>query len=140
MNGFEDILYRKYPDPEIEKDFPGDILRAAQFAPFAALTGYEDAVTETARLTDRRLEIDEYTMEELNRKLGYILENTETLPETSVTYFVADSKKEGGKYITKKGYIKKIYKHERELVFEDNTIVSIEDIIMIDNPAFSQLK
>ena len=64
---FQDILNMQYPNPEIEKDFPDKILRAAQFAPFAALTGYDEAVIETARLTDSKLELDEYTKEELNR-------------------------------------------------------------------------
>lgn len=55
-----------YPNPEIEKDFPDKILRAAQFAPFAALNGYEEAVAETARLTDKKIELDEYQKDELN--------------------------------------------------------------------------
>ena len=67
---FEDILNMQYPNPEIEKDFPDKILRAAQFAPFAALTGYDEAVIETARLTDSKLELDEYTKE--GNKVKYI--------------------------------------------------------------------
>ena len=87
---FEDILNMQYPNSEIEKDFPDKILRAAQFAPFAALTGYDEAVIETARLTDSKLELDEYTKEELNRKLNFISENIDDLPETSITYFIPD--------------------------------------------------
>lgn len=76
---FEDILNMQYPNSEIEKDFPDKILRAAQFAPFAALTGYDEAVIETARLTDRKLELDEYTKEELNRKLNFMAKLEHTL-------------------------------------------------------------
>ena len=68
VNNFEydDILNMEYPNPEIEKDFPDRILREAQFAPFAALTGYNDAISETARQTDGRTELDEYELEKLN--------------------------------------------------------------------------
>ena len=79
MNEFQydDILNYQYPNPEIEKDFPDKILRAAQFAPFAALTGHDEAVKETARLTDQRIELDEYAKDhaELARAIelwGYI--------------------------------------------------------------------
>ena len=104
---FEDILNMQYPNPEIEKDFPDKILRAAQFAPFAALTGYDEAVIETARLTDKKLELDEYTKEELNRKLNFLKDNLDDLPETSITYFVPDKIKAGGKYVTKRDISRK---------------------------------
>lgn len=130
---FEDILNMQYPNSEIEKDFPDKILRAAQFAPFAALTGYDEAVIETARLTDSKLELDEYTKEELNRKLNFLKDNLDDLPETSITYFVPDKKKEGGKYVTKKGYIKKIREFESDVVFDDGTEIQINDIILIES-------
>ena len=66
MDNFDDILNMPYPNMQIEKDFPDKVLRAAQFAPFAALTGYDDAVTEKARLTEKKIELDEYEKEELN--------------------------------------------------------------------------
>ena len=135
MSNFEydDILNIEYPNPEIEKDFPDKILRAAQFAPFAALTGYDEAVIETARLTDSKLELDEYTKEELNRKLNFLKDNLDDLPETSITYFVPDNKKAGGKYVTKKGYIKKIREFESDVVFDDDTEIQINDIILIES-------
>ena len=74
---YDDILNMQYPNPEIEKDFPDKILRAAQFAPFAALTGYDEAVEETARLTDSKIELDEYQKSELNDKLQF-LNNSDT--------------------------------------------------------------
>ena len=134
---FEDILNMPYPNPEIEKDFPDKILRAAQFAPFAALTGYEEAIIETARQTDSKLELDEYAKEELNRKLNFLRENIDAMPETSVTYFEADIKKEGGKYVTKKGYIKKIREYESDVVFNDDTVVLIDDILYIESDIFA---
>ena len=134
---FEDILNMPYPNPEIEKDFPDKILRAAQFAPFAALTGYDEAIIETARQTDSKLELDEYAKEELNRKLNFLRENIDAMPETSVTYFEADTKKEGGKYVTKKGYIKKIREYESDVVFNDDTVVLIDDILYIESDIFA---
>lgn len=137
---FQDILNMQYPNPEIEKDFPDKILRAAQFAPFAALTGYDEAVIETARLTDRKLELDEYTKEELNRKLNFLKDNLDDLPETSITYFVPDSKKAGGKYVTKKGYIKKIREFESDVVFDDDTEILIDDILYVENDLFTEIE
>ena len=137
---FQDILNMQYPNPEIEKDFPDKILRAAQFAPFAALTGYDEAVIETARLTDSKLELDEYTKEELNRKLNFLRENIDNLSETSITYFVPDKKKAGGKYVTKKGYIKKIREYESDVVFDDGTEILIDDILYVENDLFNDIE
>ena len=137
---FQDILNMQYPNPEIEKDFPDKILRAAQFAPFAALTGYDEAVIETARLTDSKLELDEYTKEELNRKLNFLKDNLDYLPETSITYFVPDKKKEGGKYVNKKGYIKKIREFESDVVFDDDTEILIDDILYVENDLFTEIE
>ena len=137
---FEDILNIQYPNHEIEKDFPDKILRAAQFAPFAALTGYDEAVIETARLTDSKLELDEYTKEELNRKLNFLKDNLDDLPETSITYFVPDKKKAGGKYVAKKGYIKKIREFESDVVFDDDTEILIDDILYVENDLFTDIE
>ena len=106
--------------------------RAASFAPFAALTGYDDAVRETARLTDSKLELDENTKEILNEKLQIVLEmNSDELP-VSITYFVPDKKKSGGAYVVKTGTIKRYDEYERKIVFTDKTAVSIDDVIEID--------
>ena len=82
--------------------------RSAQFAPFAALTGYDEKVKETARLTDRKIELEDGQKEILNNKLLYILENIEEKPEITFTYFIKDTKKSGGKYIEKTGIARKI--------------------------------
>ena len=106
--------------------------RAASFAPFAALTGYDDAVKETARLTDTKLELDENTKEILNDKLQIVLEtNSDDLP-VSITYFVPDKKKTGGAYVVKTGTIKRYDEYERQIIFTDKSSVSIDDVIEIE--------
>lgn len=106
--------------------------RAASFAPFAALTGYDDAVKETARLTDTKLELDENTKEILNDKLQIVLEmNSDDLP-VSITYFVPDKKKTGGAYVVKTGTIKRYDEYERQIIFTDKSAVSIEDVLEIE--------
>jgi len=137
---FNDILNVDYPNLEIEKDFPDRVLRAAQFAPFAALTGYDEAVFETARLTDSKIEIDEYEKEELNRKLNYLKDALKSLPEITITYFVADDRKTGGKYITKVGNVTKIPDYEKDVVFQDGTIIPFGDILSIDGELFLNIE
>ncbi len=106
--------------------------RAAQFGAFRALTGYEDAIAETGRLTDEKLELDENQKEEINLKLQYLFENIEDNLAVSVIYFEPDERKQGGKYLTYTGKIEKIKEYEKQLIFEDGTIISIEDIYLIE--------
>ena len=134
---YNDILNMPYPNPDIEKDFPDEILRAAQFAPFAALTGYDEAVEETARLTDSKVELDEYQKAELNDKLQF-LNNSEEDEEISITYFVPDKRKSGGAYITKKGIVLKVREYEKDVAMEDGTEIPIDDIIEIDGNQFNE--
>ena len=89
-------------------------MRAAQFAPFAALTGHDEAVRETARLTEEEIELDEYEVAELNRKLQWLAEHKDT--EVAVVHFVKDAKKEGGAYVKDTGILKKIDEHTHTLV------------------------
>lgn len=103
--------------------------RAAQFAPFAALTGYEESIEETARLTDRRIELSEYEIEELNAKLNFIQEHIKERPEVTITYFQSDERKEGGSYITVTGKVRRIDEVNRILVFDDERTVAINAII-----------
>ncbi len=104
--------------------------RAAQFAPFAALTGFEDTVKEEARLTERRIELDEYEIEKLDCKLRELKDSFEK-QRVLVTYFVNDKRKLGGKYVTKEGRFCGIDEYNRELVLED-CVIKIEDIIDIE--------
>lgn len=103
--------------------------RAAQFSPFAALTGYDDAVKETARLTDTIFELDEDEKSILDEKLKRGLENKD---EISVTYFIKDSKKEGGSYNTVSGRVKKIDEYLRTLVLNSGEEIPIDNIYDIN--------
>lgn len=132
---YKDILNMKYPNPEIERDFPDKILREAQFAPFAALTGHNDAIDEAARQTDRKIELDEYEIERLNNKLKYLSESSEA-DEVVITYYVPDKKKDGGAYVSKSGVVIKVREYERDIVTDDGTKIPIEDIYSISGKMF----
>lgn len=106
--------------------------RAAQFSPFAALTGHEEAIKETARLTDERIELDEDRKHRLNEKLQTILRTNEKYPKVSVLYFVPDTKKTGGSYARYTGRIKKIDEYEKILVMTDGTKIEIDQIYEIE--------
>lgn len=103
--------------------------RAVQFSPFAALTGYEDAIDESARLTEEQIELDENAREELDEKLRQIRECGEAHPEITVTYFQKDARKDGGAYVTLTGRVKKIDEYARIISFMDGTVVRIENIL-----------
>ncbi len=100
--------------------------RAAQFSPFAALVGYDDAVAETARLTDSRAVLTEDEMSELNANLNRLLDSLNEQPKISVTYFVPDEKKSGGKYVDKVGIVRIYDSYSQELVFTDGVRIIIE--------------
>lgn len=136
---YKDILNMKYPNPEIERDFPDKILREAQFAPFAALTGYNDAIDEAARQTDRKIGLDEYEIERLNNKLKYLSEASET-DEVVITYYVPDKKKDGGAYVSKSGMVIKVREYERDIVTDDGTKIPIEDIYSISGRMFDDFE
>lgn len=106
--------------------------RAAQFSPFAALTGYDAAIAETARLTDQRVELDEYERQALNEKLQSISEHLKDHPKVSITYFLPDAWKAGGEYVTVTGNIKKLDDYEHRIVLMDGSRILMEDVTMID--------
>ncbi len=106
--------------------------RAAQFSPFAALTGYDAAIAETARLTDQRVELDEYERQTLNEKLQFISEHLKEHPKVSITYFLPDAWKAGGEYVTVTGNIKKLDDYEHRIVLMDESRILMEDVTMID--------
>ncbi len=128
-NFYRDIIHYSYPNPEIEKDFPDPVLRGAQFAPFAALTGHDEAIEETARLTDGKIILSETRQEEINRSLQFLLEHIGEHPMVLVTYFVADQKKQGGAYDTKQETVLKIRAAEQILLLSDKTEISFSDIL-----------
>lgn len=106
--------------------------RAAQFSPFAALTGYDGVIRESGRLTKERVELSEEELETLGRKQQYLMSIIDESPEITVTYFVPDSLKEGGEYVTCSGRLKRIDEYERRLVFTDGTKVDIDDVVEIE--------
>ena len=106
--------------------------RAAQFSPFAALVGYDDAVAETARLTDSKVELTEDEMSELNTNLSRLLDSLDEQPQISVTYFVPDEKKSGGKYVEKQGVVRIFDSYSQELVFTDGVRIAVADMAKLD--------
>ena len=128
---YDDVIYRQHPT---SKKHPrmSRMNRAAQFAPFAALTGYEESIAETARLTDRRIELSEEDIKDINTKLNFIKEHIKERPEVTVTYFQPDERKKGGAYITITGKVRRIDEVNRVVVFEDERTVWIEKIIHLD--------
>lgn len=103
--------------------------RAAQFAPFAALTGHEAAIKETARLTEDEEELSEDSKEILDLKLQYVCEHLTEQPEVTVTYFEPDAKKSGGAYVTVTERVKKVDRYGRELLFVDGRRIELGTII-----------
>lgn len=106
--------------------------RAAQFLPFAALTGFEDAIQETGRMTQERISLSEGSIESLNEKLHILSKEIGSYPKITVTYFVPDEKKKGGAYDTVEGCVKRIDEYKHMIVMSDGTEILMEDVIEID--------
>lgn len=130
MGKYDDIIdlphhiSMKHPQMSLEA-------RAAQFAPFAALTGYDDAVKETARLTNERIDLDEEAKMMLDAKLQVIREQLSEKPLVTITYFVPDAKKDGGKYVTTNGSVKKIDDYKHLIILDNSVEIPIDEIIDI---------
>ena len=134
MGIYDDIINlnrpkSKYPQMSLYQ-------RPAQFAPFAALTGYEGQVKETARLTDRRIELDEEMKLILDMKIQIINEMLPNKQEIEVTYFIPDSKKDGGRYETIKNCVKKIDNYNEQIVMQSGLKIEIKEIIEITGEIF----
>ena len=110
--------------------------RAAQFSPFAALTGHNDAIIEMARLTDRKIELDEGTKSVLNEKIQMISDYLSEMPTVTFTHFEPDIKKDGGAYLKTTGTVKKIDDYNKEIYLIDGTIILIEHIYEIESELF----
>ena len=117
-----------------------ELERAAQFAPFAALTGYDSAIKETGRLTDERIELDEEALTALDRKYQLLIEALDDAPEVTITYFQPDERKAGGKYVSAVGAVKKIDDFERRITMRDGTRIPMDDVLSIDGELFSSLE
>lgn len=137
INKYEDIINlprhtsKKRPAMPI-KD------RAAQFSPFAALTGHDVAVKETARVTERRIELDQYMKEELNYKLQILIKKIKESPKIKIKYFEADNNKDGGTYIISKGRVKKIDEYNKIIFINHNIRIPIDNIIKIEGKIFNE--
>ena len=138
MSGqYDDIIRLPHPDsPKHPRMSLYD--RAAQFSPFAALTGYAGVIRETARLTDRKIELDETMLTALNERYRLLLSVLDTEPEVEITYFVPDERKSGGAYRTVSGVVKKADEFARRLTLTDGTVIPMEDVLMLDGAIFGQ--
>ncbi len=110
--------------------------RAAQFSPFAALTGYEDAVKETERLTEQKINLSETEINILNDKLNFLQSNSQFKPTVSITYFLPDNRKSGGSYTTVIGTVKRIDTFEKSIIMTDGKVIPIADILKIESEVF----
>lgn len=114
--------------------------RAAQFAPFAALTGYDAAIKETGRLTDERIELDVEVLSALDMKYQLLMEALDEAPEVIITYFRPDERKAGGKYVSAVGAVKKIDVFERRITMQDGAKIPMDDVLSIEGELFSVLE
>jgi hypothetical protein len=110
--------------------------RAAQFSPFAALTGYDAAISETARVTDEKIELGDGEIADLEMKLAILADTLDSRPEVTVTHFRPDDRKQGGAYVTTAGAVRKIDEYERAIVFVSGERIGISDIIDIQSDIF----
>ena len=135
---YEDIV--NLP-PHISKKHPQPSMmdRAARFAPFAAITGYEEMVLEEARVTEERIDLDEGTLSLLNEKLNMLQEFLDEEPEVTITYFEPDKKKSGGAYVNITGIVKRIDEYEHFVIMTDGKKIRIEDIFALESDLFYSL-
>ena len=132
---YDDILHLPHPTSKRHPRMPiAD--RAAQFSPFAALTGHGAAIEETARVTDRRIELDEDAKEQLDQTLQLLLERIDEQPEITVTWFSPDKKKAGDQYHTATGKLKRIDSREGRLTLTDGNQIPLEDLLEIRSESF----
>ena len=113
--------------------------RAAQFTPFAALTGYDAAIEETARLTDGRIELGQNAIDDLDMKLHILDDMAAGHPVVAVTYFQQDERKDGGAYVTATGGVKKVDDYAQAIVFTNGKVVAIKEILKIEGAIFEAL-
>ena len=114
--------------------------RAVQFAPFAALTGYDSAIKETGRLTDEKIDLDEEALTDLNMRYQLLVDALDEEPEVEITYFKPDERKSGGEYVTVTGTVKKVDDFERLITMQNGTKIPMDDVLAVDWDFFSNLK
>lgn len=140
--GYDDIINLPHPVSKRHPQMPLSD-RAAQFAPFAALTGHDEAIRETARLTDSFVELDEEQREKLDQRLQMLLAEMRAdplrTPEIKVTYFQPDEKKDGGAYVSVSGSVKKVDGYRRQIRFTDGTALPMENLVSIEGELFKDM-
>ena len=134
---YNDIIHLPHPNSAKHPRMPIQD-RAAIFSPFAALSGHSAAIAETARLTDRRMELDEDTKAELDRRQAVLLEHISEQPEITVTWFQPDERKDGGVYLTATGRLKKLDAIQRVLALTDGTKIPLDDVAEIESNWFQK--
>lgn len=132
---YRDMLYLPHKQSATRKHMSVHD-RAAQFAPFAALTGYDSAIDETARFTEDRLPRSEADEELLNERVRFLSERIAEQPEITVTYFLPDERKAGGAYVACTGRVKRIEPLPQRILFTDGREIPLEDILAIESPLF----
>ena len=135
---YDDIMHLPHPNSSKHPRMAA-LGRAAQFAPFAALNGYEGTIRETARLTDAKAELDEDKIAALDMKLRFLADHLTECPEVSITYFKPDSRKQGGAYQVITGTVKKIDAFKKTVLMAEGTLIPIADIFEISGSLCSSI-
>lgn len=133
IHKYDDIINLPHPTSSRHPRMPLSD-RAAQFSPFAALSGHEAAIKETARVTDSKVELSDDMINLLNEKLSIIAENPGSV--ATITYFVPDDKKSGGKYASCSGVVRSVDVYGHKVIMEDKTVITIDQIIEIESEIF----
>lgn len=136
MNGLYDDIIHLPHHKSTKRPHMSIYDRSAQFSSFAALNGHSDAIKETARLTDKKDELDDDEINEINDRLNIIKNNILCQPEISITFFLPDEKKEGGAYITEIGNVRRIDEYERTVILTNGICIHIDDIKKINGEIF----
>ena len=139
MSKYNGIIYLPHHVSKTRPQMPMSD-RAAQFAPFAALTGYDSAIKETGRLTDEKIELDEEALTALNMRYQLLMDALDEEPEVEITYFKPDECKAGGANITTTGAVIKVDDFERLITMQDGTKIPMDDVLSIDGELFSSLE
>lgn len=135
MKKYDDIISLPHHESTTHPKMPA-LDRAAQFLPFAALSGHNTSIRETARLTESRAELDEIRKEELDLHLQLLREQLSQNPQVVITYFIPDAKKDGGVYYTITGTIQKIEENRHQVIMENGTVIPMNDIYEIKSTIF----
>ena len=139
MSRYDDIIHLPHHVSRTRKPMPM-INRAAQFAPFAALTGHDEAITETARQTTPKRILSSDEQEILSKRLAYAIDHISERPNLTFTYFIPDTLKDGGRYVTITGVIRKYDALEKTVVLETNEILLIDNILSTSGEMIEKLQ